>query len=214
MQDIKIKQILGISEFLPIENSLVIITLIILLLILSGFNSRVFAQDNKDALEDLIESQIKKAKHFENNAKWFVNNGEYESASIEYEHAAEKYSEAARYYEQLGDFWNAAEVNGMASLAHEEASFVYYNLENFELQTLNWLLSKQYKAKSLNQKGIYLFGKDYMLPSKHQKYLVDDPKDIICKPGLELIFKTTDDSPACVKPQNITKLIQRGWARK
>ena len=33
-----------------------------------------------------------------------------------------------------------------------------------------------------------------------------------CKEGLELIFKTTDGSPACVKPITAEILIQRGWA--
>ncbi len=37
-------------------------------------------------------------------------------------------------------------------------------------------------------------------------------RDIICKEGLELIFKSTDNSPACVKPATAEKLIERGWA--
>jgi len=37
------------------------------------------------------------------------------------------------------------------------------------------------------------------------------PEDIICKEGLQLIFKQ-DSSPACVKSQTAEKLIQRGWA--
>jgi len=36
--------------------------------------------------------------------------------------------------------------------------------------------------------------------------------DIICKEGLELIFKSTNGYPACVKPETAEKLIQRGWA--
>lgn len=37
-------------------------------------------------------------------------------------------------------------------------------------------------------------------------------EDIICKEGLELIIKAKNHSPACVKPETKTKLIQRGWA--
>jgi len=33
-----------------------------------------------------------------------------------------------------------------------------------------------------------------------------------CKEGLELIFKLSDGSPACVKPKTVEKLIERGWA--
>jgi len=38
------------------------------------------------------------------------------------------------------------------------------------------------------------------------------PYEIECKEGLELIFKSTDGSPACVKPKTAEKLIERGWA--
>lgn len=36
-------------------------------------------------------------------------------------------------------------------------------------------------------------------------------EDVICTDGLELIFKSTNNSPACVKPSTAEKLIQRGW---
>ena len=36
--------------------------------------------------------------------------------------------------------------------------------------------------------------------------------EIRCKIGLELIFKSTDGSPACVKPSTSEKLVERGWA--
>jgi len=34
---------------------------------------------------------------------------------------------------------------------------------------------------------------------------------IECKDGFELIFKATDNSPACVKPSTAQKLLERGW---
>ena len=39
------------------------------------------------------------------------------------------------------------------------------------------------------------------------------PEELECKKGLELVFKVTDNSPACVKPSTAEKLIQRGWAK-
>ena len=39
-----------------------------------------------------------------------------------------------------------------------------------------------------------------------------NPQNVVCSEGLELIFKSTDNSPACVKPSTAEKLIQRGWA--
>ena len=39
------------------------------------------------------------------------------------------------------------------------------------------------------------------------------PEDnVVCKTGLKLVFKATDNSPACVKPKTAEKLIERGWA--
>ncbi len=40
-----------------------------------------------------------------------------------------------------------------------------------------------------------------------------EPLDIQCKVGLELIFKKSINSPYCVKPESIAKLVERGWAR-
>lgn len=37
------------------------------------------------------------------------------------------------------------------------------------------------------------------------------PENIVCKEELELIFKSSDNSPACVKPETAEKLIERGW---
>jgi len=37
-------------------------------------------------------------------------------------------------------------------------------------------------------------------------------KDIKCNAGLQLIMKSSDQSPACVKPDTASVLLQRGWA--
>lgn len=36
--------------------------------------------------------------------------------------------------------------------------------------------------------------------------------DVQCNMGFELIFKAEDDSPACVKPDHVAKLVFLGWA--
>jgi len=38
------------------------------------------------------------------------------------------------------------------------------------------------------------------------------PEDVVCRDGLELIFKNSDDSPVCVKPTSVSRLIEIGWA--
>jgi len=50
--------------------------------------------------------------------------------------------------------------------------------------------------------------------SPHKQVLSGiNPQDVICSKGLELIFKSTDNSPACVKSSTAEKLIKRGWAK-
>lgn len=39
-------------------------------------------------------------------------------------------------------------------------------------------------------------------------------KDVVCKEGLQLVIKSKDGSPACVKLTTAPKLVQRGWANK
>lgn len=39
------------------------------------------------------------------------------------------------------------------------------------------------------------------------------PEEVDCKNGLEMVFRISDNSPACVKPESIPKLIERGWAK-
>ncbi|MEE8180216.1 MAG: hypothetical protein V3T67_00090, partial [Nitrosopumilaceae archaeon] len=37
------------------------------------------------------------------------------------------------------------------------------------------------------------------------------PENIVCREGLELIFKLSNEKPACVTTQTFLHLIQRGW---
>ena len=37
-------------------------------------------------------------------------------------------------------------------------------------------------------------------------------KDVTCWKGLQLIFKAEDQTPICVKPDNVKKFVSRGWA--
>lgn len=39
------------------------------------------------------------------------------------------------------------------------------------------------------------------------------PQDVTCKDGMMLVFKNSDDSSACVKPNTAVKLVERDWAR-
>jgi len=39
------------------------------------------------------------------------------------------------------------------------------------------------------------------------------PLDVKCRTGFELLLKSTTGPPACVKPQSVEKLVERGWLR-
>ena len=47
-----------------------------------------------------------------------------------------------------------------------------------------------------------------------QLSLGSEPQNIVCKEGLELVFKSNNLQPACVKPSSIEQLIKRQWAQK
>jgi len=40
------------------------------------------------------------------------------------------------------------------------------------------------------------------------------PKDIKCASNLQLIIKTKNHTPVCIKPGDVSKLVERGWADK
>lgn len=48
-------------------------------------------------------------------------------------------------------------------------------------------------------------------PRKQMKMGVDAHK-IQCKPGHELVFKSTNWAPSCVKSSSVSKLVEIGWA--
>ena len=46
---------------------------------------------------------------------------------------------------------------------------------------------------------------------RNQIALGIEPESVICKDGLELIFKAANGMPACVTKKTVEKLVQRGW---
>jgi hypothetical protein len=55
-------------------------------------------------------------------------------------------------------------------------------------------------------------GDEKILAPLKQMHSGVSAKDVVCKEGLELIFKASDGSAACVMPSTVSKLIERGWA--
>jgi hypothetical protein len=53
---------------------------------------------------------------------------------------------------------------------------------------------------------------EYALPPIKQLQWGLGNSEIVCIDSMELIFKATDNSPACVKPSTAQKLLIRGWS--
>lgn len=58
----------------------------------------------------------------------------------------------------------------------------------------------------------YSFAEQILPTPLHQIKKGISPQDVHCKANLELVFKSTDGSPACVNIFTKDKLIHRGWA--
>lgn len=51
-----------------------------------------------------------------------------------------------------------------------------------------------------------------LFPPLKQYKMGSDGHEIECKSNLTLVFKNISETPACVKPSSVEKLIERGWA--
>ena len=69
-------------------------------------------------------------------------------------------------------------------------------------------------AQMLQILGNAKFGDGFILPPRIQMLLVEDYNEIECRNGLELVFKTSNDIPMCVKNTTASKLFEKGIAYK
>jgi FtsP/CotA-like multicopper oxidase with cupredoxin domain len=73
-----------------------------------------------------------------------------------------------------------------------------------------------------NQKPSTTMNEDKMANSEHAKKL-ESPKaqmihgvsaqDVKCREGFQLVIKSSDNSPACIKPASVSKLMSWGWIK-
>jgi len=102
----------------------------------------------------------------------------------------------------------------------EADSFEYFcKVPMPELKNSNWDTSSHplydlrnncivIKANSIYQQELFVH------PPKKHLFFGISAEEISCKDGLDLIFKSTSGSPACVKPSSAQKLIERGWGNR
>ncbi|MEX0640745.1 MAG: hypothetical protein WD018_04615 [Nitrosopumilaceae archaeon] len=73
------------------------------------------------------------------------------------------------------------------------------------------------KAHTIERTGEIITSDSFTLttypPPKKQTQLGIPSDSINCNEGLELIFKSTDDTPACIKPSSYNHLVEIGWAQ-
>ena len=73
-----------------------------------------------------------------------------------------------------------------------------------------------------NKKSTTTTNEDKMVNSEHAKNL-ESPRaqmihgvsaqDVKCRDGFKLVIKTSDSSPACIKPTSVSKLMSWGWIK-
>jgi len=68
------------------------------------------------------------------------------------------------------------------------------------------------KISLLDYVATFVISKSGVLSPLKQFKSGIDSKNIKCKDNFHLIIKSKGGSPACVKPENVTKLVARGWA--
>ncbi len=129
-----------------------------------------------------------------------------------------------------------ASISGRQSLLLEEvwtridgeisSEVLVYNLQIPDGED-RWTIIAESKKEILNEASIILKNSldsftllddlqdssviETISPPKQQLKNNIAPTDISCKIDLVLIFKATDNSPACVKPSTAQKLLERGW---
>jgi len=122
-----------------------------------------------------------------------------------------------------------------SNTAHLACAFEYFVLDNDE-ETLSSFEETDYGKRITldfknNTKVIQIFAPSYLnesawqkiwscekkfskeLPPKKQTFAGISNENIYCREDYVLTFKATNNSPACVKPESIPKLIDRGWAK-
>lgn len=86
-----------------------------------------------------------------------------------------------------------------------------------ELANSDWkisshpLLDMEKNCSVIKKKSLLQPDADFVLPPKKQLKLGLGHHEISCRDTMDLVFKFSNNSPACVKPSTTQKLLVRGW---
>ncbi|MGI0056218.1 MAG: hypothetical protein ACREAK_02455, partial [Nitrosarchaeum sp.] len=99
---------------------------------------------------------------------------------------------------------------GFETVSDNTGSFEF-TLSSSDLEGINIVKGVLYGETEYSRTPLYDI--DFLIPIASLKQQIENsilPENLMCREKLMLIFKY-DDSPACVKPETIPKLIERGW---
>ncbi len=177
--------------------------------------------------------KIKEAQNFVESAKEFVETSYHIQAAVSYNQAAINYHHAALEYSLLDDHENAAKYHHESAIQHHNAGVHYEKGEDFTQSVIQHFQSgvhhhfagvslemmgddenaRKHFSEAILQKRMSKFGSDYVMPPKHQLPWLSNPSELVCKEGLEILYKSTTKIPVCVKPETAKSLVERGWGQ-
>ena len=176
---------------------------------------------------------LREAQSFGQNANEYVDTDYYNQAAVSYIQAGINYHEAALEYTLLEDHENAAKYHHEAANQYHKAALYFEKSQDFTLSVIQHHQAgvhhhfagvshemagdqkdaRKHFAEAMLHKGMAKFGSEYTLPPKQQLQWLADPSELVCKEGLDIIFKSTTKEPVCIKPDTVTKLVERGWGQ-
>ena len=176
---------------------------------------------------------LQEAQGFVESANEFGDTGYDDQAAVTYIQAAINYHRAALEYTLLEDHENAAKYHHEGANQYHKAALHFEKSQDFTQSIIqhhqagvhhhfagvshemadNQKDARKHFAEAMLHKGKAKFGSEYILPPRHQLQWIGDPSELVCKEGLDIILKSTTKQPVCVKPETVTKLIERGWGQ-
>jgi len=182
---------------------------------------------------EAAQRYIEEAQDFIKSAKEFEDTGYDNQAAVSYNQAAINYHVASLEYSLLKNHENAAKYYHEAAIQHHNAAMHFEKYGDFTQSVIQHFESgvdhhfagvsfetmgddknaRKHFTETIIQKRMAKFGSDYVMPPKHQLQWLADPSEIVCRDGLEILFKYATKLPVCVKPESTTKLVERGWGQ-
>ena len=165
----------------------------------------------------LTREQINEQLRFDSDDKDYDSNeGDTYQSRDDYREEREEYSEERNKYRESKVCTNEGECIEDEEFKKTREAYKQEREEHRSDKQLgpeNKQQAKKY-AKMLEILGNAKVGDSFVLPPRIQMLLVEDYNEIECRSGFELVFKTSNGNPMCVKDTTAVKLLEKGIAYK